>query len=145
MANIVDLDALVGGDLTFKYGGDSLKIPGDVSTQQVFEIFQAFSDLQKVTDEGDPQKLEEATKLIHDTLLKLFQVRQPEMQELPFGVRTLPIVIQEILKVLGVGVDLGDGEGDAGPPAPISTPRRTKKSSRTKAAQSRRSSGSRSS
>lgn len=148
MAQIVNLDELVGGDLVFKYNDQDYKIPGDVSTAKVFEMFQAFSELQGMTLTEDEEGIARAQELINSTLLSLFQVRQPDMEELPFGVRTLPIVIQEIMKLFGVDiVDDGDGS-DALPPAPTSRRSRTTKSSQTPkraVPKSRRSSGSRSS
>lgn len=144
MATIVDLDTLVGGDLTFKYADTDLRIPGDISTKTVFQIFQAFRELSDVQETGDPDQIQSANTLINEQLLILFQIRQPDMKELPFGIKTLPIVIQEILKLLGVNVL----EDDANPPARsrARTSKQTKKKSSPKtSARSRPSSGSSSS
>lgn len=120
MAQIVDLDALVGGDLVFKYGGEELKIPGDISTERVFEVFHAFKELHDVAEEGKPEEVERANTLIREQLLKLFQIRQTEMTELPFGIKTTPIVIQEILKQLGVNIrEEGDAEEETGKVVPL--------------------------
>lgn len=130
-AEIVDLDALVGGDLTFKYEGDELKIPGDISTEKVFEIFEAFKQLSDVSVDGDPEAISSANKLISAQLLKMFQIRHPDMEKLPFGIKTLPVVIREILRLLGVTIR--DEDGDE--PTPLltpSTPTRKKPSSTRK-------------
>lgn len=135
MADIVDLDALVGGDLVFKYGGEELKIPGDINTQRVFEIFNAFQELHGVTEEGDPAEIERANALIREQLLKLFQIRQPEMEELPFGIKTTPIVIQEILKLLGVNVRDEDEDSppeEGGKIIPLPRPGPKSRSARTR-------------
>lgn len=131
-AEIVNLDDIVGGDLTFMYGGKELKIPGDISTKKVFEIFNAFRELSDVQEDGDPEKIQAANDLINAQLLKLFQIREPEMDELPFGIKTMPIVIQEILKLLGVNVrDEEEGGGNV-VPLTRSTPKRKKASTTRK-------------
>lgn len=120
MAQIVDLDLLVGGDLVFKYDGGELRIPGDISTELVFGVFHAFRELHDVSEEGKPEEVERANASIREQLLQLFQIRQPEMKSLPFGIKTTPIVIQEILSKLGVNVrEEGDAEEETGKVVPL--------------------------
>jgi hypothetical protein len=114
-AEIVDLDALVPDDIEFKYQGKTYTLPGDIETERVFQLFKLFRELldaQQGTD-VDPEDVVAAVANVKRVLLELFQQRDPELKEVPFGVSALPIVMQRLLQRLGVNVS---EDGEASPP-----------------------------
>lgn len=109
MAQIIDLNELVPEDITIRYGRPPVdyKLQGDMSVEAVFRLFEMFRTISSVT-EGDDDEVFDQLKGrfgdIREELLKLFQVRQPDMTELPFGIRGIGALLQVILQQLGVSV-----------------------------------------
>ena len=112
MAEIIDLDALVPPDIIFKYQGRDFTLPGDISTEAVFGLFRMYQELQTAQTEESEDQAEELTRIVNrilDMLLGLFKVRDPKLEgPLPFGVKALPIVMQNVLERLGVEVAATD-------------------------------------
>jgi hypothetical protein len=137
MAQITNLNELVPEDLVFVYGNPPVEyeIPGDLSGEIVFKLFRMFGDLSVLM--RDAETLDEDAKVkdvrarvtrlsaqVDKTLLELFQIRTPDMTELPFGSRSMPIIIRDILRHLGLGV----ADTDADPPKPPAPNRKTRRS-----------------
>lgn len=115
MANVVNIDEVLGEDLELVYRGETYTVPADLDGQTVFKLLSMYGNIAKLADDprANAAKLEKIAQEMNDTLLGLFQLRRPELKELPFGTKSLPVVLREILKQLGVGPEAGD---PAGPP-----------------------------
>lgn len=130
MAQITNLNELVPEDIVFVYGAESTEytVPGDLDGETVFKLFRMFGSLAQIMQapEGtlQPAKVNKLARDVDKTLLELFQIRHPELERLPFGFKSMPIVIRTILSHLG----LGPGNSPAAP----TPPRSPKKSSRPK-------------
>lgn len=109
MTQIVNLNELVGEDIVFQYGAPVVeyRIPGDVDVATVFELFEMFLALSKISGD-DPETLAADVQRgffdIRDKLLKLLQVRDPNLKIYPFGIRGTGVVLRTILSGLGVQV-----------------------------------------
>lgn len=131
-SNIVNLNEIVPGleTVVFKYNDRTFEVPGDLPSKTVFEFLALFDDLlgfQKDAADAvasqDPekvlevrQKLQEITTTIEQALLKVFQIRQPELKEWPFGSRSTVPILGAVLAGLGIG---GSAVAeDPTPPAP---------------------------
>jgi hypothetical protein len=132
VAEIVDLDAVVPEDIVFKLAGKQYPIPGDLETEQVFKLMRLFAGL-KVS--GNLAGVERSAKQLEAGLLDLFQVRQPDLERLPFGATSLRTVTVRVLQLLGV--DVGGPQPD---PLPEPTPKKPKRA--VPKSRSRRSTGS---
>src|SRR5581483_1330813 len=121
MAEVVDLDQLIPDDVEFKHRGKTYRVPGDIPTKQVFELYRLYQDLAEAetSTEADADAQERATEKVKDGLLRLFRVLQPELEELPFGAMSLTIVLQTILLKLGVVQQAIDA-----PPTSLAPPNR---------------------
>jgi hypothetical protein len=132
-AEIVDLDALVPDDIEFHYQGGTYVLPGDIATERVFQLFKLFKELLEAQkgDDVDPEDVVKAVSSVKRVLLELFQQRDPELKEVPFGTSALPIVMQKLLQRLGVSIDEA---GEASPPDGKATENRAtrRRQSRTK-------------
>jgi hypothetical protein len=119
MARIVNLDDYVPEDVDFTYRGSNYILPGDVDVDQTFELLSLFIEAEDA-QAGDLKRKHAYNKKVQATLLKLFQVRQPELENLPFGQMALSVVLRETLVVLGLIVVEPDPPV---PPAPAPTPK----------------------
>lgn len=113
MAEIVNLNEILGEDIVFDWQGAQYTFPADVSTKLTFRL----ADLYKQLDEAErliaekkkraePTDKDEAAYrvLIADTeeaLLEGFRDRHPELESLPFGSRGFSIALAVILSRLG--------------------------------------------
>lgn len=120
MAEIINLDELVPEDVIFKYQGKEYVLPGDISTEAVFKLFKFFREMlaaQKPAegeDDIDTKEVEDSVKKLKAELLSLFQERDPDLKEVPFGVSSMPIVMETLLKKLGVEItDEGNPPAEA--------------------------------
>lgn len=109
MARIINLNELVGEDIVFEYGEPPVQyaIPADVETATVFELFDMYVALAKI-DDPDPEKaigdVKQRFSDITGRLLTIFQIRDPQLTELPFGPRGTGVVLRHVLSSLGFGV-----------------------------------------
>lgn len=155
MAKEIDLDALIPDDLEFHYRGETYTIPGDVDTETVLRMFRMFQllletrDLAQGAADADAKKfgakIDKAYEEINSILLTLFQVNQPHLTALPFGVAAMPHVIAGVLQLLGVTADPLTGESsEESTTSPPKKPQRSapRKRSSTAKGRSPRSSGS---
>lgn len=108
MPQIVDLNDLVPEDIIIRYGRPPVdyKLPGDMDVEAVFRLFEMFRALS-VTEGNDEEvfgQLKGRFGDIRAELLKLFQVRDPKLKELPLGIRGTGALLRVILQQLGVSV-----------------------------------------
>jgi hypothetical protein len=124
---IVDLDALVGADIVVKIGGEDYKVPADIPAELFLRILHYSAEAEK-EDTSDPEAEYKATKALRDSVLELFQIRQPELEELPgnMGLVRLVKAIGEIYGATG-GEDPTSAQGQAGTKPRAGTKRQTKK------------------
>lgn len=98
----INLDELIPEDLVFKYQGEAYAIPGDLDVDVAMRLFKMLQDQAKAEQTGDSKETERNLKQSRAFLLELFRERSPELDRLPFGINSTPVVIIEILKFLGV-------------------------------------------
>ena len=144
MAQITNLNELVPEDIVFQYGNPPVEyvVPGDLDGETVFKLFRMFGSLAElmganVDDAAKTSRhVNRLSREVDATLLALFQIRQPDLEKLPFGFKSMPIVIRTIMQHLGLGV------ADDPSPAPKRKPQTGRKRSQTKRSTSRRASSS---
>lgn len=137
-SNIINLADVVPGieDTTFKMpDGTELVVPGDLSTETTFELLALFEDLIKFQEDASKQvatkkasaavvskvraDLKTVTDKIDALLLGIFQIRQPDLEKLPFGSKSQNYVLGAIFETVG----LASKTELAGPlPAPPTKP-----------------------
>jgi len=102
---IVDLDKLVGAPRVVKLGGAQYKLPNDCPAE-------LYLLLLRVAQAGEDEQETELVETLMDAMLELFQVHQPDMQQLPAAMSIK-------LLVTLVGHVYSEGEAPADPtPAP---------------------------
>jgi hypothetical protein len=106
MATIVDLNALIPEDVVIRYGRPpkDYAIPGDISTETVFRLFDMYEKLKVVEGDDAITGLKAGLRELEAELLELFRVRDPKLQTLPFGLTGLGHVIRTVLGQLGLQV-----------------------------------------
>lgn len=117
MANIVNINDLIGEDTTIVYGDQEFIVSSDLDTELVFRMWQAYRVSLQVQANPDSTsaKVASAKKQLEDTVLQILRAKQPELESLPFGVRSMPIVIEHILRAIGIVLKPGEDD-DADPP-----------------------------
>lgn len=116
----IDLDILVPEDITFKFRGKKYAISGDISSDATFkliEFIQRFAALQSAPKQ-DMAKIKKLNDEIQTDLLALFQERDPSVKSLPFGQLAYAHVLREVLKAVGLEIEMQD------PTPPEPTPNR---------------------
>lgn len=82
MARIIDLDELAPEDLTVRKDGREYTLPGDPPIDVWLRLVEAGDTFMAAKGEDSQKTLE----VFRQRMLELFQIRQPTMTELPFGV-----------------------------------------------------------
>lgn len=109
MPRYIDLDDLVPADITVRVRGEEYLLPGDVPVPEYLALTNLASEIADQTSE-DP---EASVVGLHDRLLALFRVHQPDLQELPVGPRALlPLVFRYL------DAPAEQEEAEAAPPTP---------------------------
>lgn len=115
---IVDLDALAGSPRKVKLDGQTFTLPSDIPAPLYIKLLH----IGELGDRGEDPSSGDVIDL-YDRMLKLFQVHQPELEELPIGLTQL---------MESVGALYGQPDDEPGP-----TRSRTTASSRSRSASSR--------
>lgn len=127
---IVDLDALVPDDIEFRYRGQKLVLPGDISVETTFRVQKLLVSLnaaeQNAQSAGKSGKAQEnaiaeqerLTLEVEALLLGLFRQRDPDLESLPFGAVGFSHVLSMVLLKLGFGADIEDDDGPPTKAAP---------------------------
>lgn len=91
MPRYIDLDDLIPQDITVRIGGEEFLLPGDVPVPDYLELQRLSAGIV----DGDTDDPEGTVVALHDRLLDLFRVHQPDMDVLPVGPRALlPLVFR---------------------------------------------------
>lgn len=120
----LDLDAIVPDDLAITYRGESYAIPGDIDVETTYTLQDLYNGLLQAEGliEGSEPNSDEARKLtlqLRGEILKLMQVRTPDVKEVPGGSRGLTAIALAILGQLGFVIpDVDAAEGNGGRPRP---------------------------
>jgi len=113
MAEIINIDDLIPPDIELQYRGASYTIPGDLDTETVLRVFETFRQVLALSSAGAGEvktaDIKKASETLRDLLLGVFQIRNPELTSLPFGSTSTPIVVQHLLRSLGVDL-FGENE-----------------------------------
>jgi hypothetical protein len=126
MPQIVELDELVPDDVVFRYKGTDYPIPGDIDVETTFRLLKLFQRAAEAEGSTDLDAREQVNIEVRDALLGLFQQRDPDLAELPFGVIAFRHVLSEVLQAMGLVFVAGDGEGEGPPTKPRpKTPRQS--------------------
>jgi hypothetical protein len=130
VAKIVNIDEMIPEDVEIVYRGKTYVIPGDVDGATVFTLLNAFRELAILGTaarggEDVSRKLDTVAKRLNKLLLGLFQISDPTLTELPFGTKSLPIVVREILVSFG----LVPADDAVDPPTPKASIPKTRKPS----------------
>ena len=145
MSKIINLDELLPEDLQFAYQGETYAIPGDITIEQVFRFYDLFDKMREemAADDSPEAKAKQgksAVERLQEELLRVFQIRQPHLETLPFGIRGTATVVSHILASLNPTGDDEEGKkklpptsrrsSTAGKKRPSSTPRPRSRGSR---------------
>ena len=111
MAKLIDLDPLVPDDIEFRYQGESYFVRGDITVERALRLLKLLGDLDEPAPPHDAPKKDldeyedrqgKSLLALEQELLDLFQERQPELEELPVGIRGVAEVTIALLTALGV-------------------------------------------
>lgn len=80
MTRIIDLDELAPADLVVRKNGVEYKLPGDPAIDVWLRLVEAGDAF--MAPEGGREEL----RVFRDRMLDLFQIHQPDLEELPFGI-----------------------------------------------------------
>lgn len=146
VGNVYDLDDLIPKDIGMRFEGTEYRVPADLPIDTTYALFELFANMINAQGEavaGDGGNADRATTAVKDLeqyVLGLFQIRQPKLAELPFGVAGLLAVVRLILIELGaISAETPEREAPERPLA--STPKRAtsvKKPASRRSASSRR-------
>jgi hypothetical protein len=125
LPQIVELDELVPDDIVFRFRGSEHSIPGDIDVETTFRLLKLFKRAAEVEESGDLDASEKVNVEVRDALLGLFQQRDPDLAQLPFGVIAFRHVLSQVLQAIGLVFVSPEDEDD--PP----TKRGPKKSPRS--------------
>lgn len=134
MAEIVQLDDLVPEDIVFVYREEEYVVPGDLDTETTLRVFKYLRNLVTLRDsreQGDiPAEADvvKAASALQELLLSIFQIRNPSLTSIPFGAKSLPIVTERILGLLGISTAAEDLV-EEGAPVPTGRASRSPKKS----------------
>lgn len=117
MARITNIDDLIPEDIELVYRGQTYVISGDVAVPDVLKMFRAIVDIAAVQttldipEDATDEEIKEASaaaekdanaklERVQKEILALINANRPADEQLkksPFGQRSLPIVLQEVL------------------------------------------------
>jgi hypothetical protein len=146
VGNVYDLDDLIPKDIGLRFSGTEYRVPADLPIDTTYALFELFANMIEAQQEavaGDGGNADRATTAVKDLeqyVLGLFQIRQPKLPELPFGVAGLLAVVRVILIELGA-ISAETPEREA-PERPLAS-RTPKRATSVKKPASRRSASSR--
>ena len=122
MPRIIDLDVLTPVGPIVRKDGIDYKLPGDPPMELWLAIVDANHSFQAVSAMDGPEA-RDALQLFHDRLLELFQIEQPDLQELPFG---LPGMWAVLAGFYGASLDDDEPTDPPGADEAASTTRTTR-------------------
>ena len=138
MPRYIDLDDLIPPDITVRIGGEEFLLPGDVPVPDYLELQRLSAGIV----DGDTDDPEGTVVALHDRLLDLFRVHQPDMEVLPVGPRAL---LPLVFRYLDAPMDTPGEGAPARPTRRAGTPTKSNGSpqrTRTKTTASRKRAGS---
>jgi hypothetical protein len=136
MAEVVNLDEILPGDIDLVWRGATYVLPGDIDVETTFGLQKLLAELgraEEATLTAEPGSEEEQTAhdrqrdvsmKIEKELLRLLQTNHPELEKLPFGIAGFKYVLGLTLAKLGFSTVASDPEPD--PPKPARAPAKAK-------------------
>lgn len=117
----IDLDDILLDDHEVQLGGVIYRLPGDLPIEQMLGLSRAWERMAGgVGADGSDGLVQE----LYDRVLELFQVRQPELQELSIGVLAVARLIVRLYGDLDDEPAAVPGETPLGVADPPTTPRK---------------------
>jgi hypothetical protein len=127
MAQVVNLDDILGEDAVIQYRGVEYKLPADPPVEYILALWQATQRMQ------NPLSLEEQAECMNDLcgrLLAVFRLADPNLKSLPFGTQGLVAVSKLIFSLVGIATHEEDEiEAVEEEPDPLARPSRSRRSS----------------
>ena len=127
MTRLIDLDTLVGEDIEVKLAGETYLLPSDIPAESMVRLIS----LYQRAGEGEEDDNVATLEAISDEVLTLFQIRQPDLEYIPIGIKGAFALLTKLMDLYN---DAPEGEPDAAPldrPAPKKAPRSSNGSSRS--------------
>lgn len=129
---IINLDAAVPEAITVVIDGENYELPGDIPIPDFIEIERLMKQL------GDPETAgAETLEALYDCVLGIFQVKQPDIEELPIGPQRLGSLV---FQLYAGAADEDEGKAEAAPARPTrgttSTSKRKKRQTRSRGSKS---------
>lgn len=103
----IDLDVLIGPDVEVLIGDDAFMLPADIPAPKMLRLLA----LYEKSDDGDGSI--EDMRAIVEEVLGIFQIRQPELEELPIGFGGILVLLEKLMNLYSVA-----DEEDAPPARP---------------------------
>lgn len=142
MARIVKLGQLLPEDIEFQMAdGSKILAPGDPPIHQMMELVDVFEKLEKTnleSENGSEPGTEVGLTILRELdakVLDLLRLRNPELEQSPFGVYGVQHFVVELLAAYNISAGIDPDE-------PNPTPASTEKKKKTTTPKSRQSSGS---
>jgi hypothetical protein len=125
---IIDLDAAVPENVKVKMGGEVYELPNDVPIPDYLEIARLVDRLGEESEDAA-----ETLEALYEKVIELFRIAQPEIEDLPIGVKRIAEVL---LHIYGQEPE-PDGDGARPPSRPRAGTRSTSRTKSRKSASSR--------
>lgn len=109
MTRLIDLDVLVGEDIDVRLAGETYRIPSDIPAESMVRLISLYQN----AGEGDDDSHTETLQQIADEVLALFQIRQPDLDYLPLGVKGAFALLTQLMDLYA------DPEDEASAEAPL--------------------------
>lgn len=114
----IDLDDIILDDHEVKLGGTIYRLPGDLPIEQMVGISRAWERMNSgIGRDGGDDLVDD----LYRRVLELFQVRQPDLEELPIGVLAIARLIVRLYGSLDDAPERAAAAGE-GAPDPTAAP-----------------------
>jgi hypothetical protein len=143
MPKIIKLGELLPADFVVELpGGAQYSLPGDPPLELILKIGELFERSGDANGDAEAVGLEVLRELDAE-ILRLLQMRQPEMESSPFGVLGVQHVVASLLQAYNFGAE-EEPDDDEDPPRATRSKRSSGSQSSSTSSASRRTTGARS-
>ena len=111
----INLDVLVPEDIVFTFRDHRYAVPGDLDVDTSLKLVDLFVRAGEAEESGDVDRVATSNRELVAFLLELFRRRDPDLEELPFGVIAYRAIVGQLLVAVGLQIDDGTVEGPTRP------------------------------